>query len=1207
MEWIYNRYRHFFWITGLLLLLVSSLAQAQVQPSSVPFVVKGQCMANPNCVDDSTSFNDTLKTAVAWRWDFGDAVASPDNNTSTRRNPSHSYATPGMYTVTLVRTLANGTSETITLPVMIGELPPMFQNWKPDTTICPDQTITLDPYPNGGAPAGAKFIWYPKGDTTQTLTIDSSGCYSVEVILPNGCKIQDRVNVKVCLEPAGGEGAKWFFGANAGLDFAQGRPTAITDGKLNTPEGTSSIANSKGELLFYTDGLKIFDKDGNEMPCEAEDCAPLLKGNQKSTQSALIVPQPTCRGCDYLYTVFTTTEINATTKQLTTTVVDMRRQGGKGAIVEQNTLLQENTTERLASVRNDADSTFWIITHDYGTNVFRVFHATTGGLTETGTFPLGMAHDTPAKGEGYMKFSSVDSTSGKRRLAVVVPGPPTNYVELFTFSDSTGTLEYERTINLGPAPPKAYGVEFSPDGEKLYVSYSGNGKDTASLLVQFDISLGDSSLIAESRLLIDSTTTAVYGALQAGPDGRIYLAIDGSDYLGVINEPDRNSVSGVDFDRQGVSLGGRRSQLGLPSLVQNFTQESDGPGFQADGFCTDAPTTFQASPLCQPIEDVYTWNFGDGSAPKSGKETQVQHTYRNPGIYRVTMRAVNRCKDTTFVQEVEIFATPPAIDLGQDQDVCRNSVDLNANVEAELFIWLYNGRPISRQKTLKATQPGQYVAIAANGPQGICFQADTLELNLRRPPAFSLGPDTTMCRDSAIVLNAPGLTWREFKWSTGETTRDITIRRPGTYFVEVKNGNDCYNGDTLTVVAAPRARISADLLPPTGCTTADGSLQVRSVSPAGTYNYTWTRPDNTPLGSDPLLSGLREGSYQLRVSGNLAACTTDTTFALRSAANPLRMSPVISNAACTRPDSGAIGLNITGGQPTTFRWLSSTGRVVSNAPTAANLVPGTYSLETSDAGGCTFTLTGLVVGLTKDNVARLRPVPGKCVGESIELEPLSINFPGNQYLWSTGATTRSIQVLTDGTYTLTVRNPENGCEGSDRITLRSTPPPTVDLAPENPLCEPESGLAILEAKGRPTLSFFWLHSSERTPRITVDRLGTYTVQVTSPEGCTIEKTTQVVNKCEPRVFIPDAFTPNGDGQNDFLDVFGLYFRNFNLKIYNRWGEVIFAADSIEKKWDGTYRGLRVQPGSYAYVASFESDYYPERAPTVVRGSVMVIR
>jgi hypothetical protein len=177
-------------------------------------------MQNPDCEADSTSFRDTVSTARAWRWDFGEAGA-----TDTRRNPQHSYMAPGSYTVRLTRTLQNGTQETVSKIVQIGELPPEFQEWKIDTTICKGDTLILDPYPNG-APAGAKYIWYPKGDTTQTLNVDSSGCYSVEVIMPNGCKIQNRINVKICMEPQAQEGSKWYFGGNAGLDFSNNRRKA---------------------------------------------------------------------------------------------------------------------------------------------------------------------------------------------------------------------------------------------------------------------------------------------------------------------------------------------------------------------------------------------------------------------------------------------------------------------------------------------------------------------------------------------------------------------------------------------------------------------------------------------------------------------------------------------------------------------------------------------------------------------------------------------------------------------------------------------------------------------------------------------------------------------------------------------------------------------------------------------------------------------
>ncbi|NIJ50937.1 PKD domain-containing protein [Dyadobacter arcticus] len=918
-------------------------------------------MQNPDCAD-STSFRDTLSTARTWRWSFGDGGA-----VDTRRNAQHSYMAPGAYTVTLVRTIQGGASQTVSQVIQVGKLPPSFQEWKTDTTICPGDTLILDPYPNG-APDGARFVWYPKGDTTQTLNVDSSGCYSVEVILPNGCKIQDRINVKICMEPANQEGAKWFFGGNAGLDFSNNPPTPITDGKLNTPEGTSAIANSKGQLLFYSDGITVWNKNGDVMPCFSGTCVP-MKGSPNSTQSVLIVPQPTCKGCEYLFNIFTTSDINGE-KLLTVSVVDMRRNNGLGAIIEQNTTLQQPTTERIVSARNNRDSTYWVISHDYGTNKFRIFHATTGGLVETSSPALGMAHDSLNKAEGYMKFSSPDSATGQRRLAVIIPGPPRNYVELFNFDDSTGVLTYDKKIDLGPAPPIAYGIEFSPTGEKMYISFQGeNG--TSSYLKQYDLTLPD-SLLEETAITIDSSATRKFGALQFAPDGKIYMAIEGSEYLAVIGEPEGNSLTGVEYERDGVNLGGKNSQLGLPNMVQDFTQEASGPGFEADGFCTNEPTTFQASPICDPIEDTYQWDFlGDGSFTAPSKETKATYTYTQPGTYMVRMRATNKCKDTTIIQEVTIYETPPQINLGADKDTCGNFVPLDMNVQAEVYAWIHRGRVVGRQKTYNAIATGRYIAVAFNGPQGECFSADTIEITLRRPPAFSIGPDTTLCRDSSIVLEVQSERWIEFNWSNGEKTREVTIGQPGTYFVIVRDRNDCFNSDTIQVVELPS--------------------------------------------------------------------------------------------------------------------------------------------------------------------------------------------------------------------------------------------PILNLAPENMICIPDGQFVTLDAGGVGQLSYLWPKSGDTTRTITVNQEGVYVVRATNAVGCVTEQSTNVLDKCEPRFFIPDAFTPDGEGRNEILEIFGAYYTNFQIRIYNRWGEVIYATNNLEERWDGTYKGIKVLPGAYPYVLSYESLYYPERAPIMKRGSVMVIR
>ena len=87
------------------------------------------------------------------------------------------------------------------------------------------------------------------------------------------------------------------------------------------------------------------------------------------------MPKPTCRGCEYLYYVYTTSEIRGK-KTLTYSVVDMRQNGGKGAIVEKNIPLSNQGTEQSASVENTRDSTYWVITRKYGTNEFEMRHLT---------------------------------------------------------------------------------------------------------------------------------------------------------------------------------------------------------------------------------------------------------------------------------------------------------------------------------------------------------------------------------------------------------------------------------------------------------------------------------------------------------------------------------------------------------------------------------------------------------------------------------------------------------------------------------------------------------------------------------------------------------------------------------------------------------------------------------------------------------------
>ncbi|GAB4026271.1 PKD domain-containing protein [Spirosoma koreense] len=1210
-------------VVGLwaLLFLLAGLTTTFAQTGS-GFKISGKaCVPDQECKADSITFTDSSVTgSVSRAWDFGDGTTVTEQNDSIAR---HVYQTAGTYTVTLKRTVA-GITKTFTNRITINNRPQPFSSWRTDTTICKGETITLDPYP-GGAQSGYRFLWYPKGDTTQSIQVDSSGCYSVEAISPNGCSYQDRINVDVCGEQKESQGVKWYFGQNAGLDFSGGgTPKPITDGKLSTIEGSSSIANTKGILLFYTDGISIFDKDGKIMkslvPGDTNKVQIPLDGNTHSTQSALIVPKPTCRGCEYLYYVYTTSEIRGQ-KTLTYSVVDMRQNGGKGAVVEKNLPLTGNSTEQSTAVENKRDSTYWVITRIYGTNKFEVRHLTRGESADPVTYTGGQVIDSLTNAEGYIKIGPADTTSGNegnRPMAVVIPGPPKNSVDLYTFNDSTGVLTFNRSLDLGPAPPKAYGVEFSPDGKSLYATMladtnSDGSQKGASYIVKYDLTQKD-SLLTQSRTVVDSSTTRQYGSVQIGPDGRLYVAVKGSNSLATIENPNGGLLDSLIFNPSGQTLGGKISQLGLPNLVANFNDQSSGPGVTYSDTCTNGPTVFQISPNCPKLKEAYTLDFGDGSRPTSTTSTQpITHPYSKPGQYFISLRIVTRtsaggiCKDTLIRDTLNILETPPDIRLGADTAICnKRGITLDLKVQAKLYVWLVNGSVASRQKTIKLDRPGYYrvVGIAANGE---CFKSDTIEVQIKPVPSLDLGPDTVFCYRSSVKLTVPQQTWSEFQWSDGSTDRSTTVSKAGTYFVSAKNFAGCENSDTIKVSELPKLRVAAALTGPTACTSADGTISL-TPTPVGIYQYDWTRSDRTvSLNGGSKLSGLTEGNYKVSVTDTLHTCKADTGFILRSPENQLKLSSLVKDALCGTPNSGTVSVSLSGGTPVSYAWLDRDNKLITTTPIFDKAAPGIYNVQVIDARGCKAILDSIKVGLDSTGLARLVPDTLKCAGLAVVLAPQSGDVPGNTYQWSTGASTPSISVIQPGSYSLVVRNLNTGCVGRSRTQVGDRPAPVFSLTNGAFVCEGDQGTTQLTASGASGLKYLWLTRNDTTRTITVQRAGDYQVQVTNPQGCTAVGTSRVLNLCEPRVNIPDAFTPNNDGVNDVLQVFTAYITDYEFRIYNRWGEVIFVSNNPEQKWDGTYKGVAYPSMLYPYILTFKSESFPERSRVVKRGTVMVVR
>ncbi len=213
-----------------------------------------------------------------------------------------------------------------------------------------------------------------------------------------------------------------------------------------------------------------------------------------------------------------------------------------------------------------------------------------------------------------------------------------------------------------------------------------------------------------------------------------------------------------------------------------------------------------------------------------------------------------------------------------------------------------------------------------------------------------------------------------------------------------------------------------------------------------------------------------------------------------------------------------------------------------------------------------------------------------------------------QYEWTNGATTPSIQVTRSGLYGLTMRQGQCVSRDSVFITMGALPrlpdsykPPTVRACLRD---EPVTLTSMASGNG---LTYEWLHSGEPQSTISVDKPGTYEVVVTGSPGCQITESINVVDTCPLSLWIPDAFSPNADGQNDQLLILTSQPAELHFWVYDRWGNVIYFSDQAEVAWDGNYQGQLCLPGAYTWRAEYKLANQPESQTFTKRGLVWLIR
>lgn len=602
---------------------------------------------------------------------------------------------------------------------------------------------------------------------------------------------------------AQGQNNVWTFGKNQGIDFNQSPPAFITSSTM-TYEGGAAISDKWGNLKFYCGANRVWTANHTLMPN-----GDAILGNSGAlagscTQGMTIVPSRTDSNQFYMFTLDAAENQSATYHgYLRYSLVDMSLNGGLGDVVptQKNIVLDSFTSEQAVAIPAGFCG-YWFIVHRNNSNEYRAYKIDEEGLHTTPVISHGIW-------PGEFSIGTMKVTPDGRRLVLATNA--LNKIETALFDKYNGTLNYFQQFDV---ESNRYGLCFSPDGTKLYVSNYFN-------VSQYDISLLPNIASVEASKYTYPGIMSPYGALRTGPDGRIYISHYLQPYIGTINNPNASGAD-VDFDPYSMPLPASVIQPG---------------GFYSLGFGNDIPVLIDDTTTNRVIDTIlcfesswwvqassgyqaYTWN--DGS-------TEISKTISQSGKYWVYMNEDCAVKVDSFYA----LFTDYVPDLGADSFICINgAVTLDPQVPGASYEW----QDGSTGPTFVATTSGVY--FVTTNLKG-CVASDTITLSMANPSMEILVPDTSICAGIPFTLAAVSEPEGSFVWNDGTTGPQLTINEAGIYSVTVNNPCGTFS-DEVTIstyicdcpVHIPTAFSpngdgrNDDFMPQFGCTVRDYTLSI---------------------------------------------------------------------------------------------------------------------------------------------------------------------------------------------------------------------------------------------------------------------------------------------------------------------------------------------------------------------------------------------
>lgn len=585
------------------------------------------------------------------------------------------------------------------------------------------------------------------------------------------------------------ENDNWYMGNILGLQFnGNQQPTVLNNSKMYAPYASAVMSNKiTGKLLFYTDGIKVWNADHTIM----QNGTGLLASGQFYCMEVIIVPVPESNSKYYIFSI-------GLDYRVFFAEIDMTLNNGLGDVVYKRKLLANDLESYFTVVKHEYGDGFWLIAHKTVSDAFYAYRINKNGV-ETTPVISSAGSSTFAVANLWKTGQLVSSNNGRK---LVRSNYYNNNVELFEFDKVCGKVVLNQLIQLpwpGNNCGNSLGLAFAPNDTLLYITYYCSNSSVNIYLTQFNIY---SPSPMHTAINIANSNDALR-EMRLGPDGRIYIVTSENgavtSKLDVILYPDKFSTN-CGYKKYYLRLNpGDISYFTehFPNFINDKTSPGNSPSkpeIIASNSCLGETTNFILQNFPTNL-DSFIWEFGDGTFFTNYKPANsVSKTYSKAGKYLVKYKWYQCGYEYSVEKEIEI-GEKPVVNLGYDTTLCAGTTfTLGSNVQAQKYLWNTG----ATDSAITVNAEGKYSVIASNGN---CTATDTIEIKYYPEIWTALGKEYFICEEeNELVKLDAGKEFEKYLWHpTADTTQWIIVSKTGDYYVIVKDFRGC-NGQDGTIV-----------------------------------------------------------------------------------------------------------------------------------------------------------------------------------------------------------------------------------------------------------------------------------------------------------------------------------------------------------------------------------------------------------------------